>query len=262
MSAGKNKGRASSRSWDAVADWYAGWVGARGSEHHRNVAIPAVLDLLGPLAGARILDAGCGTAALAPLVAHAGASYVGVDASERMVAFARRHHGSHGRFIVADITKRDALRAIGARSCDAAVFLLSIQDIDPLDAGMQVIADALLPGGRVVILMTHPCFRVPRQSGWGWDPGRRLRFRRVDRYLTPLAVPMKACSGGRGVTRSYHRPVEQYVDALAGAGLLLDRLREIPYVSRAAGRDGRAARLAASEIPLFLGMRAVKPVGT
>ena len=63
--------------------------------------------------------------------------------------------------------------------------------------------------------MTHPCFRVPRQSGEGWDEQRKLLYRRVDRYLSPLAVPMKAYAGGRAATWSYHRPLEDYVNGLA-----------------------------------------------
>src|SRR5262245_34296944 len=97
---------------------------------------------------------------------------------------------------------------------------------------------ALRSGGRLVILMTHPCFRVPRQSGWGWDEERKLRFRRVDRYLTPLAVPLKPYAGGRGATRSYHRPLEAYVSGLANRGLLIDRLLETPtYQSAPEGPD-------------------------
>ena len=51
-------------------------------------------------------------------------------------------------------------------------------------------------------------------------PGRRLRYRRVDRYLTRLAVPMKSYGGG-GATRSYHRPLGAYVNGLAACGLLV-----------------------------------------
>ena len=107
--------------------------------------------------------------------------------------------------------------------------------------------------------MTHPCFRVPRQSGWGWDEGRKLRYRRVDRYLTPLAVPLKTYPGGRGATRSYHRPLEAYVSALAKCGLLIDRLRELPtYQIAPEGSHARAENLANREFPVFLGLRAWK----
>jgi SAM-dependent methyltransferase len=262
MAPRKNQPRAAGRGWDPVADWYTGWVGAEGSEHHRALAIPVLLDLLHPAPGEQVLDLGCGPGVLAPHVAAAGARYTGVDASPRLIRFARRHHGAHGRFFVGDATRLSESPGLAAGSFDAAVFLLSIQDIDPLDDALACAAWALRPGGRVVVLMMHPCFRIPRQSGWGWDEGRRLRFRRVDRYLAPLAVPMKGYAGGRGATRSYHRPLSAYVNGLAANGLFVDRIREVPtHRTPAPGPHARAERIAGEEIPLFLGLRAVKPPG-
>ncbi len=244
-------------SWDPVADWYSGWVGADGSRHHRCLAIPAVLDLLALQPGERLLDVGAGTGALAPAVVRAGADYTGVDVSDRLLAFARSHHGHLGRFIAGDARVLYTLPPVRAGEFDAVVFLLSIQDMHPLPPVLASAAWALRPGGRLVLLMTHPCFRVPRQSGWGWDEGRALRYRRVDRYLTPLPVPMKPYPGGQGVTRSFHRPLQDYVDGLAEQGLVVERLREIPADMVApTGARARAENLAHREIPLFLGLRA------
>jgi SAM-dependent methyltransferase len=247
-------------SWDPVADWYLGWVGEGGSKHHRNVAVPALLGLLEPQPGEQILDLGCGPGVLARPLAEAGARYTGVDASEKLIEYARRHHGADGRFIVGDARKLSAVRGLSPGAFDAITFLLSIHDMDPLDPVLASAAWALKPGGRVVILMTHPCFRVPRQSGWGWDEGRKLRYRRIDRYLTPLPVPMTAGAESRGgVTRSFHRPLEEYVNGLAAAGLLVDGLREVPtYKEAPAGPRARAENLANREIPLFLCLRARK----
>ena len=61
---------------------------------------------------------------------------------------------------------------------------------------------------------------------------------------------------GQGTTRSYHRPLEDYVAALSAAGLALTQIREV--ADAPAERDGRADRRAAREFPLFLGMRAEK----
>ncbi len=257
MAPRKNHPRAS-RSWDPVADWYTGWVGAEGSEHHRRLAIPALMDLLQPSAGEQVLDIGCGPGVLAPHVARAGARYTGVDASRKLIRFARRHHGAHGCFVEGDATRLAQSAAVEAGGFDAVAFLLSIQDIDPLEDALASAAEALREGGRMVLLMTHPCFRVPRQSGWGWDAGRQLRFRRVDSYLGRLAVPMKSHGGG-GATRSYHRPLSAYVNGLAACGLYVDRIREIAKPSEAPGPHARAERRAAEEIPLFLALRAVKP---
>ena len=176
--------------WDAVADWYQRHMGAEGSEHHRRLALPVALELLSPRPGERILDLGAGQGVLAPFIAAAGAVYTGVEASQRLVRAARRHQGVHGRFLEGDACRLPDLTSLQPAQFSGAVFLLSLQDMDPLADALVSAAWALRPGGRLVILMNHPCFRVPRQSGWGWDEGRQLRFRRVDRYLTPLAVPM------------------------------------------------------------------------
>jgi SAM-dependent methyltransferase len=261
MAARKNQAQpAGSDSWNPVADWYAGWVGAEGSEHHRRLAIPGVLGLLQLRPGEQVLDVGCGPGVLAPHVAAAGARYTGVDASRKLLAFARRHHGAHGRFLAGDATRLAEIPELAAAAFDAVVFLLSIQDIDPLDAALRSAAWAVREGGRVVLLMTHPCFRIPRQSGWGWDRGRRLRYRRIDRYLTPLAVPMKAYGARRrGFTRSYHRPLGVYVNGLATCGLLVDGVHELPTYRRPEpGPHARAEGAADREIPLFLGLRAVR----
>jgi ubiquinone/menaquinone biosynthesis C-methylase UbiE len=245
-------------SWDPVADWYAGWVGKQGSKHHRAFAIPAVLDLLDPQPAEMILDLGAGPGVLAPAIAAAQANYTGVDISTRMLRYARKHHGDKGRFIQADARNLALTSPLQPWSFDAVVFLLSIQDMEPLDSVLASAAWALKPGGRVVLLMTHPCFRIPRQSGWEWDQQRKLQFRRIDRYLTPLAVPMKEYARqGEGATRSFHRPLASYINGLAACELLLDRMLEISggAPDRAGPRTQAEAR-ANQEIPLFLGLRA------
>jgi len=100
-------------------------------------------------------------------------------------------------------------------------------------------SDGQEAGGSVVIVLTHPCFRVPRQSGWGWDQGRSLVYRRLDRYMTPLAVPFKeytinadedSSSSQKKVhyIRSFHRPLSQYVNVMAQYGLLVTHMEECP----------------------------------
>jgi hypothetical protein len=110
---------------------------------------------------------------------------------------------------------------------------------------------ALKPQGRAVILMTHPCFRIPRQSGWGYDPQRKLRYRRLDSYLSPLKVPMK--SHQQGTTTSFHRPLAAYINGLAAHGLMIDLMREITASESVEDRSDRRAQ---REFPLFLVLRA------
>jgi trans-aconitate 2-methyltransferase len=61
----------------------------------------ALIDLLAPQPGERILDLGCGTGHLTAQIAAAGAEVVGIDASAEMIEEARRLYPSIG-FQVAD----------------------------------------------------------------------------------------------------------------------------------------------------------------
>jgi ubiquinone/menaquinone biosynthesis C-methylase UbiE len=214
------------------------------------------MELLDPRPGERILEIGAGQGVLAAPVEQAGARYTGVDASPKLIDRARRRHGRSGTFLVGDARRLSAVEGLDEAGFDAAVFLLSIQDMDPLEAVLASAGWAVGPGGRIVILMTHPSFRQPRHAGWGYDEGRKLVYRRIDAYLTPMTVPMKAL-GDRPPTRSFHRPLSAYVNGLAAEGFAVDAMLEIPDTldDRRKAAD-RAGDRAAAEIPLFLGLRA------
>jgi SAM-dependent methyltransferase len=250
-------------SWDQVAAWYDGWVGQEGSTYHRALAVPAALDLLALQRGEAVLDVGCGQGVLAEPVTAAGATYTGIDASPRLIAAARRRHGELGRFLEVDARRLHTHREVAARRYDAVVLLLSIQDMDPLADVLGAVSTVAADRSRVVLVMTHPAYRQPRHAGWGYDEGRKLTYRRVDAYLTPMAVPMKSLAGGPA-TRSFHRPISAYVNELARAGFVTDAMLELPDLPpdqrprRGAPKGGVDAARAGQEIPLFLALRGVR----
>lgn len=242
-------------SWDPVATWYTGWVGKGGSIYHRRVAVPTVLRLAGAARGERLIDIGCGHGILARPVLKTGAHYTGVDFSPKLIQAARNDNPRSARFHHGDARRLLELPDLSEGSQDIAVFMLSIQDMDPLTEILQQATTLLRPGGRLVIFMLHPAFRVPRGSGWGVDENRKLRYRRVDHYLNELAVPMKAFAeagnaGRRGSTWSFHRPLSAYFDGIFQGGMVVDAFEEIadPLEKQPSG------------IPMFVAIRASKPV--
>lgn len=258
---GRNQKAHVPTSWDALAHWYDGWVGEEGSEYHRELAVPSLISLLEPQPGESILDVGSGQGVLASYIARAGARYTGIDAAPRMLQIARQRHGKQGRFFLGDACILAGVPGLKAGEFDAVTFLLSIQDMDPLGSVISSAAWALKPGGRLVAVLIHPAFRVPRQSGWGWDEGRKLQYRRIDRYLTPLPVPMKRLGKSSArPTRSFHRPLSVYVNSMAAWGLLVDSMLEIPAHKAHSPplANEKATETARREIPLLLGLRARK----
>lgn len=254
-------------SWNEVAGWYDTLLEDRGSDHYEQVILPGVLDLLGVRPGQRVLDVACGQGILARRLAAAGARVTGVDAAPKLIEAARAR--SPGiEYHAGDARSLGALRLSGF---DAAACVMALSNIDALDVALGGVADALRPGGVFAAVIVHPAFRAPGESHWGWDDKAKRQFRRVDAYLTPFRKdvkmhPGKAAqgrSGGEIVTPTFHRPIGVYVRALVAAGLLITDLRE--WVSQREATSGPCApeeNRTRLEIPLFLGIRAVKGTST
>jgi len=258
--AGRSPGPLRAAGWDHVAAWYDRLVGDAGSDYHREVLLPVTLRLLDPQPGERFIDLCCGQGVLARALLERQAGFVlGVDASRRLIAAARGRgpRDPRLRYLVGDATRPGDL----GPPFDGAACVMAVQDVDDESALFRTMAAALRDGGRGVIVMMHPCFRVPRQSSWGWDEARRIRYRRVDRYLTPLRVPI-ATHPGRDPgqhTVFYHRPLADYLNALGAAGLAVTAAEE-PRSHRRIQPGGRSRgeNRAAEEFPVFLALRVVR----
>jgi trans-aconitate methyltransferase len=100
----------------------------------------AVLDLLNPRAGERILDLGCGEGSLTERIAETGATVVAVDASADMVAAAAAR-GLDARVI-------DAQRLPFEREFDAVFSNAALHWVRDHDAMLSGVRRALKPGGR------------------------------------------------------------------------------------------------------------------
>jgi hypothetical protein len=112
-------------------------------------------------------------------------------------------------------------------------------------------------------VLNHPCFRIPRQSGWGIDEQRKLQYRRVDSYLTAQKIPIKMHPGANPnmVTWTFHRPLADYFGSLNYYGLAVTGLEE--WASHRESKPGSSSRMenrARAEIPMFLSLCAQKMV--
>jgi SAM-dependent methyltransferase len=242
-----------------VANWYDKLVGDSGSDYHQNVILPATERLLQIQSGERVLDLCCGQGVLAPIVTKAGAEYVGVDASPRLIEAARqRVKHPKAKFLISDVTKEGSW-ADG--SFDAAACLMAVHDVAELEPMFANLADALAGGARGLIVMMHPCFRIPRQSHWGWDEEKNIQYRRMDRYGEPLAIPIQTHPGlaQDQHTQFYHRPLAGYINELGACGLAVVGCEELYSHRRSQpGPRSRGEHRAAAEFPLFLALLVVK----
>ena len=74
------------------------------------------------------------------------------------------HIALPGRFLVGDARRLSEVKDMRQGGYDAAAFVLSIQDMDPLEPVFESLDWALRPASRVVIVMTHPAFRQRRKD--------------------------------------------------------------------------------------------------
>jgi hypothetical protein len=146
---------------------------------------------------------------------------------------------------------------------------MNMDPVEPLFAEMTRLLNgvdqvAARHGGRAVIVILHPAFRIPRQSRWKWDEGRKLLIRETDRYLGPLKVPIDMRPfnrPGESLTATYHRPIQAYVNGLASNGLWVNAIEEwSSHRKSQPGPRAKAEDRARDEFPLFMAIRAVKTV--
>lgn len=104
----------------------------------------ALLDLLAPRPGERILDIGCGTGHLTKQIADRGAAVIGLDNSPDMIASARTAY-SDLAFVLGDA----ADFAFG-EPFDAVFSNATLHWVKPPEDAVRCIAASLKPGGRFV----------------------------------------------------------------------------------------------------------------
>ncbi len=244
--------------WDNVAGWYDRHV-SESSDHHRDIIIPGTLRLLEPKAGEKILDLGCGQGELCRELAEKGAQVVGIDSSKKLIDIAKKRSARFNiHYLVSDAGKMEGIQD---DTFDAACSVLAIQNMENLEAVAKETARVVKRGGRLVWILNHPCFRIPRQSGWGFDEKRKLQYRRIDRYMTELKIPIQMHPGTAPNvhTWTFHRPLSVYFDKLNSHGFNVTKLEEwVSHRKSKPGAKARAENAAREEIPLFLAIGAIK----
>lgn len=256
----ENRPRPSSTSWQSVGRQYDKSVGDAGHYYHQNVVLPGAVRLLrlNETKGASVLELGCGQGVLARRLPP-NTVYLGVDNASTLIDSAKRQDRDPAhRYVTADATK-----PIPADKKDFThgAIILALQNMNPGEAAINNLGKHLRPGGRAVIVLNHPCFRIPRQSGWGVDEANKQQFRKVNRYLSPMNIPIQAnpSQGARSaMTMSFHHPLADYFRWLSAAGFAVDALEEWASDKTSEGKAARMENLARAEIPLFLSLSAVK----
>ncbi len=225
--------------WDRNAAAWIRWAREPGHDSYWRFHRDAFL-LLVPSPGRLTLDVGCGEGRVSRDLASLGHRVVGVDVSEPMVAAAREADPG-GEYLVADA--RSLPFADGY--ADLAVAFMSLMDVDDMAGAVGELTRVLEPGGRAVVAVVHPLNSAHRIDRARPESGLALVHDYFDRRRYSDEIER---DGLRMTFNSRHWTLEDYADALTGAGLVLDAVREV--------RDPKHVRW--SRYPLFLHLRGIR----
>lgn len=243
-------------SWQKAGKWYGKLVGNKGHYYHQTVVIPKTLRLLGLKSDSKLLDVACGNGVLARSIPRE-VKYFGVDAAKSLVKHAEEMDRDRSHiYELADVTKTIPTQELFSH----ATIILALQNIKEPEKAIKLTSDRLVSGGKLVIVLNHPCFRIPRQSSWEIDEKNKMQYRRINRYLSPLEVPLNVHPSEKHgpITWTYHRPLSDYAKMLSDSGLVMEKLEEWTSEKESEGRSARMENRAREEFPMFLAIMAVK----
>ena len=203
--------------WEQHARWWQeGFTAGADPEYVEQIVPMAAEHLRGADA---VLDVGCGEGQISRLAAYVGASrVVGIDPTWAQLSVARQRGGQprYSRAVA------DAL-PFAARSFDVVVACLVFEHIDAVDEALAEVGRVLKPGGRFLFFLNHPLLQTP---GSGWIDDRILdeQYWRIGPYLLEEHALEEM---DKDVYIPFvHRPLSRYVNAMAAAGLFIERLEE------------------------------------
>lgn len=239
-------------SWGNVADWYDDTIKDDNS-FQTHVIEPNLERLLNIKSGQSVLDVACGSGFFSQLCSKKGAHVTGIDIAPELIAIANGLKLKNSTFSVGNV---ETLPTVNDKSIDTAFCILALQNIRNVSSVLKEVNRTLKPGGRFLVVLNHPTFRIPKQSSWGWDETNKTEYRRIDSYLTESQVEIDMTPGSttkKESTVSFHRSLQYYFKVATNAGFSITRLEEwISHREPPQGKTFAARNKARKEFPLFL----------
>ena len=187
------------------------------------IETPILLSMLPDLRGKTILDIGCGMGQHARRYADMGAaSILGIDISEKMLAYARAHNHAHNIAY-----RRMAMEQLDAldRQFDLVTSSLAFDYVEDFEGLMRAIHGRMKADAKLVFSMSHPIVTA-------WD-GAYDRYTRTETGERLYANLRNYCVEGlRKVDwivegyECYHRTVATLINSLIRAGFVIEECQE------------------------------------
>ena len=238
-------------SWGKVAKWYDRHLDGDNT-YHAQVVAPNLLRIVNLKPGESLLELGCGQGYFVEKFLENSTNITGVDIGKELINIAKNKFPK-AKFLVGNAEDPKILKG---EQFDVVTIILAIQNMKDHGAVAKNLGRLVKENGRVVIVLNHPAFRIPQNSGWGTDTEEGSQYRRVDAYMSEMEIKIDMNPGkieDKKITMSYHRPLQVYSKAFAKEGFAIMKIEEwISHRKSEPGPHAKAEDKARKEIPLFM----------
>jgi SAM-dependent methyltransferase len=203
---------------DAVFSTYMARRDGRKDNPNDVLEKPVIDELVGELAGFRILDLGCGDARYGRFAFERGCqSYLGIDGSQNMVNLAKEQLvGTAGEV---ELARMEDWR-YPKEQFDLVLSRLALHYVEDVSAVFARVFEALVENGRFIFSIEHP---VITSSDKAWrERGPRQHWIVDDYFDTGIRETLWM----NGEVIKYHRTIEDYFMTLREVGFVVDAVRE------------------------------------
>lgn len=204
------------------ADFWIKIIRERLDRYRTDLTDDAVLAAVGECADLEVLDGGCGEGYLSRMLAEHGATVTGIDTSGSLIHAALTHHEAEHLSVDYYVASLEDIPEPEDRF-DLAVCNHVLSDVTDPGAALVELGRVLKPGGRLILLMLHPCFYTAHaeRDSRGNIP--------VTTYFTERRVEQPFVVAGLESPDEVHmnfRPLEYYTRSIVNAGFSIVGLSE------------------------------------
>ena len=228
----QNANEETRRAWEANAAFWDEKMG-EGNDFVNVLQWPAILRLLDPKPGQKILDIATGNGLTARRLAVLGAEVQASDFSAELIRIAQSKPNPSNliTYQVLDATDEQALLALGPALFDSALCNMALFDMADIEPLFRTLPKLLKPGGTFVFTLTHPAFNnascvhvVEERDNQGEI--EIVYSVKVSQYITPFQSRGLAIRGQPNPQIYFERPMQTYFNLGFQNGFVLDGFEE------------------------------------